>query len=163
MNQVKIFRKIKNSKSIFKATEYRESDCYADVIKSEKELGYRQVIINSSLMLKIIADFSLNENFVLLEVTFNQSVDKEYTDEIKKYINDIKVNRALTNELILKLSWASEKDSIDIEKISFGYKEIDRDKNSFKMITIISNGVLSGNDTLSFYSKYLLNTLEGYY
>ena len=82
MQQAKVFRKIENNKYIFKLTEYPETKSYSELIKLEKNNGFRQVIINSEIMIKIIMNVLQNDSFVLRSIVFNDTVDSEYREEI---------------------------------------------------------------------------------
>ena len=156
MQQATVFRKIENNKYIFKLTEYPETKSYSELIKFEKNNGFRQVIINSEIMIKIIMNVLQNDSFVLRSIVFNDTVDSEYREEIDYKVRGLKKNPLLLTELVTDLSWASEKNSIDIEKIDLAYEV----SGEFESVTIICNGVISGTNLNYFFENYLKKSLE---
>ena len=65
MKQSKIFRKIDNGIYYFKIVEYSPNQVYSELVLQEKQKGFRQVIINSEIMIKILSKVLTKEDFVV--------------------------------------------------------------------------------------------------
>ena len=156
MRNAKIFRKVDNNIYTFKLAEYSQSVSYSDLIKSEKVNGYRPVIINSEIMIKIITKAIRNKKIVLKKIKLNETVDNNYRQEIDKMVSQVYSNPMISTELLTSLAWASEDNSIDIEKLLFSYEL----ENKYYNIEIISNGVLSGIRVDVFYNNIIKLVLE---
>src|SRR5699024_2172489 len=120
--------------------EYSPNQVYSELVLQEKQKGFRQVIINSEIMIKILSKVLTKEDFVVREIKFNSTVDKDYQEEINEICKSITSDRSELGNLIAKLAWASERNSIDVEMIDMAYKSSD----NFYSIKVICNGVLSG-------------------
>ena len=107
-------------------------------------------------MIKIIMNVLQNDSFVLRSIVFNDTVDSEYREEIDYKVRGLKKNPLLLTELVTDLSWASEKNSIDIEKIDLAYEV----SGEFESVTIICNGIISGTNLNYFFENYLKKSLE---
>lgn len=157
MRQAKIFRKIYNNNYTFKLANYIQNISYLELVKQEKRNGFRPVIINSEIMIRIITRAIINKKIVLKKIKFNDNVEEEYRDEIDGMVAQINDNPTINTELMTSLAWASEDNSIDIERLSFSY-EIE---GEFYQIEVISNGVLSGLEIDYFYDNFIKPVLEG--
>ncbi|MGJ0905850.1 hypothetical protein [Enterococcus faecium] len=156
MKQSKIFRKIDNGIYYFKIVEYSPNQVYSELVLQEKQKGFRQVIINSEIMIKILSKVLTKEDFVVRAIKCNRTVDKDYQEEINEICKSITSDRSELGNLIAKLAWASERNSIDVEMIDMAYKSSD----NFYSIKVICNGVLSGSDPANFFDDHLLKILE---
>lgn len=156
MKQAKIFRRVVKNIYSFKLVDYPSSESYSSLIKEQKKHGYRQVIINSEIMIKIILKALDNTKIVLKDIVLQDSVDSDYREEIQRKIKKCNDNSNVLTELLTSLAWASEEDSIDIDKIKFAYELNDE----FHYITIICNGVLSGSEINRFYNDIIEAALK---
>lgn len=157
MKQAKIFREISNNIYSFKLVDYPNTKSYSELIKEEKSKGYRQVIINSEIMIRIITNAVQKENVLLKSIILNDTVDEYYREEIDMKVKKCKDSPMVLSELLTNLAWTSEDGSIDIEKIGFAYNINDQ----YHYITVICNGVLSGTEVDYFYKNYLEAVLKG--
>lgn len=155
MEQWKVFRKITNNKYTFKLSRYDHDMNYSELIKSEKNNGFRQVIINSQMMIKLVDVLLNKDDFVLREIVFNEMVNEEYKEEISSLVNNIKKRDGTTLILLERLLWCAEKESIDIEKMKYSYRK----NNEYLDIMIVCNGIISGKNPKQFYDDYLNNFL----
>lgn len=156
MKQAKVFRKIQSNIYNFRLVDYSANKNYTSFIKEEKVNGFRQVIINSEIMIKIITYAVQDKSVVLKNIILNDSVDKGFHEEINLKVKEIVGNPLALLELVKNLAWTSEDGSIDIEKIGFSYEV----NNNYHTITIICNGVLSGTEISHFYKEYLEPVLK---
>ncbi|HFD1682802.1 TPA: hypothetical protein QFO96_002541, partial [Enterococcus faecium] len=92
--QSKIFRKIDNGIYYFKIVEYSPNQVYSELVLQEKQKGFRQVIINSEIMIKILSKVLTKEDFVVREIKFNSTVDKDYQEEINEICKSITSDRS---------------------------------------------------------------------
>src|SRR5699024_1555428 len=156
MKQAKIFRKVLNNIYSFKLVDYPETKNYSELIKEEKLKGYRQVIINSEIMIKIITNAMQKKDIILKSITLNDAVDQYFREEIDMKVKQCRDNPLVLSELLTNLAWTSEDGSIDIEKVAFAYLTNDQ----FHYITVICNGVLSVTEIDYFYNNYLEAVLK---
>ncbi|EEA85990.1 hypothetical protein [Peptacetobacter hiranonis] len=112
---------------------------YYHFVKNQRSNGYRQIIITSELMIKIIDSF-IKKDFILYNIEFMEE-DDDYFDiqAIIKNESKLKENRV---KLIKKLEFLAEETSIEIKRIYFKGKY----NNLFTKFFIQANGILAVNE-----------------
>lgn len=128
---------------VFQNIQTREIKCflydpqqnYYDVVQNALKNGYQQSIFTSSVMIALIEEFLLKYDSIVTEIEFSVE-NKELNQEIKKIIGQMKDNGAYWVILKDKLSFLSEYNSIDIQKVSIKSKQ----ENVF-LLSLQANGI----------------------
>ena len=114
---------------------YDPQQNYYHVVQNALRNGYQQSIFTSSVMIALIEEFLLKYNSIVTEIEFSVE-HKELNQEIKKIIGQMKDNGAYWVILKDKLSFLSEYNSIDIQKVSIKSKH----GNGF-LLSLQANGI----------------------
>ena len=114
---------------------YNPQQNYYSVVQSALESGYQQSIFTSSVMIALIEEFLLKYDSIINEIEFSVE-DEELNQEIKKIIGKMKDNGAYWVILKDKLSFLSEYNSIDIQKVNIKSKQ----ENGF-LLSLQANGI----------------------
>lgn len=114
---------------------YNPQQNYYDVVQNALKSGYQQSIFTPSVMIALIEEFLLKYNSIVTEIEFSVE-NEEVNQEIKKIIGHMKDNGAYWVILKDKLSFLSEYNSIDIQKVSIKSKQ----ENGF-LLSLQANGI----------------------
>lgn len=134
----KVFQNIVSKK--VESILYESTSSYYEFIKSAQIKGYKQNIITSDIMIKILENFLFSYNVTINEIIFLEE-DYELESEIKNLINKININSLYWIQLKERLLFLSNTDSIDIKKISF---RCNTEKYQF-LVDVFINGLFSVN------------------
>ena len=129
----KVFQNIQTSD--IECFLYDPQQNYYSVVQSALESGYQQSILTSSVMIALIEEFLLKYGSIVTEIEFSVE-DEEVNQEIKKIIEKMNDNGAYWAILKDKLSFLSEYNSIDINKVSIQSKH----GNGF-LLSLQANGI----------------------
>lgn len=134
----KVFRKYSNGElNIINKSYNPDTEKYHEVILEMKSSGYKQVIINSELMLKLLNEIILNEGFIL-QIKFTDNTDENLIIDVNNLIGKIRYDRIQFIKLKEVLNWALDNNSIDIFNVELLYKQ--------KKYTVYSNGLILGEE-----------------
>lgn len=114
---------------------YDPQQDYYYVVQNALKGGYQQSIFTPSVMIALIEEFLLKYNSIVTEIEFSVE-NKELNQEIKKIIGQMKDNGAYWVILKDKLSFLSEYNSIDIQKVNIKSKQ----ENGF-LLSLQANGI----------------------
>lgn len=128
---------------VFQNMQTRNIECfvydpqqnYYDVVQNALTSGYQQSIFTSSVMIALIEEFLLKYNSIVTEIEFSVE-DEELNQEIQKIIGKMNDNGAYWAILKDKLSFLSQYDAIDINKVSIKSKH----GNGF-LLSLQANGI----------------------
>lgn len=143
LKEGKIFR---NSKSVSKNIEIitkeydKTKNEYYNFIKRQGNLGLKQVIITSEIMIKLMEHYIISRKFDIYKIDFIVE-DKTLNDEINIYLSKIKEDRAILGHLLNHLKFLAYEDSIDIKSITLQGRARKIDKESRIIIKV--NGLFS--------------------
>lgn len=138
-NYAKIFRKYKDNSNLdISLDEYNPDDKkYKDLIIEKKKNNFKQVIINSELMVDIIKE-TLSKEGIIQNIDFTENTDYEINEDVKKLLWKLRDNKIYFDDLKILLSWVIDKNSIDIKELCIYYKN--------NQYSIYSNGIIKGSD-----------------
>lgn len=138
LKKTKLFVKSESGRDMISAIPYDENDAF---IKRKKSEGYRQVIITTDIMIKIIRMMCLEREFSICKIEFSDE-DWEIEQEISLLIEKFQKDRVFFGDLIHKIGLLAAQSSISVAKVYFkGKPENGYEPNIF----IQSNGILSIN------------------
>lgn len=154
----KIFKKASPKIVELAAFDYVPStDEYYTFVRKQREAGYRQVIITSEMMIKLMKKYFLERKFRIASVEFmieDGALENQVHDILKKLNGD----RGYFNLLIDKLTFLVEETSIDIKKVEFKRRE---DNHSLSL-HIQVNGIFGVNEAdFDDESEVLIRAIEG--
>lgn len=136
----KIFQKSEDNKVKVKLFEYDKNGInnYLDLIKEKNKEDYRQVILNSFLMINLIKFMVEKNNLTVEKITFIEDDNDEYY----KGIEDILTNKKndYLEDLIRELTIFKSEDSVEINEIYF------EKYNSDMEIKVKVNGIVRINN-----------------
>lgn len=156
--KVKFFWKMTDNGKLVTALPLDETVEYYFLLKKYREKGFRQIIITSEIMIKLIEYFVLNKKYKNCEIELMES-DEDLSQKINSIIEKVDEEQIYFSELIKILNFISEKSSIEIKKICFK----GRDTSDGKAIRfyVKSNGIIGVNEEkLSFISDEILNLIQ---
>ncbi|MFU0831678.1 MAG: hypothetical protein ACFWUC_01900 [Oscillospiraceae bacterium] len=136
----KLFRKGKEI-TIMKYDPKLEVNYYNFIDKYHR-LGFRQIILTSEIMIELANHYFLTKYFNVTKIVFMET-DDELNDEISYLLRMIQKDRAYWGKLIERLSFLSNDESIDIERIELIGK--DNEQNNVRMFYQV-NGIFGIND-----------------
>ena len=112
----KIFKLFQEKNSNVVGIEYSSElqKNYFQFVESQYKKGLRQVIVTSKLMLKIIEEYFLNQNYRIIDINLGEE-DFEMKDEIDNILKMIEKDRGKFFYLLKRLEFISNNSSIDIE------------------------------------------------
>ncbi len=139
----KFFWKIGDSPKQVINVAYNDTQIeYYTFLKEQFEAGYRQIIVSSEIMIKIIETAVLSDGLFVYEVKLSEN-DDSMQYEIDTLLNLIEKVPAYFGKLIEKLSCMAEESSIDIARVKIkGYTADRKPVDCF----IQSNGLLTVNE-----------------
>lgn len=141
----KLFRKNEN----IEAVAYDDRTNYYSFLEQQYHAGYRQVIIPSSLIVRMLKEFSTRYSLQVYRIELTED-DESLYKEIDSLITSIESNPAYVCMLSDRLDFLSSESSIDINRISFKGKTSDNYPIDLK---IQSNGIIIVNEEADRYSK----------
>ncbi|MFJ7369387.1 hypothetical protein ACIQVU_08110 [Lysinibacillus sp. NPDC098008] len=151
----KIFRKYNEDSTLEVSMDLYNPDekKYKDLIIEKKHNGFKQVIINSEIMIEIIKE-SLVKNGLVQVISFTDNTDEEIIDDVNRLLWKIRENKVYFEELKKLLSWALDKNSIDIKEtiIYFGQQQYN----------IRSNGLIIGKEKEDFFKEIIEPVIRRY-
>lgn len=154
MQKAKFFRRLGDTPPKVMSVKYDDRDYY-DFIKRQYEIGYRQIIISSEIMIGIIKDTVITQGFVVYQIEFVED-DEEILNEMNSLLETIEKNPVYVNELIEKLIFLTEKSSIDIQRIKIKGRT---SENIPVDMFFQSNGLFGVNKESFGYQEYRVSTL----
>lgn len=158
MNCGKVFKKVYNENFIFQLVAYNyENDNYSELIKNQKNDGFRQVLFNSELMLRIVKSIYDYEYLYLSQVKMSIDTDESIQEEISNLALESRSKREMLFKIADALEWYSDKESIDICEIHF------YNKKTSKRSILKNNGIILGNDIHQLFEQFLSLQLERYF
>lgn len=122
---------------------YNSDEEYYSFLRMQFEVGYRQIIISSEIMIEFIKDAVLNNNFSVYDILLSED-DEEMQNEVTQLLNLIEVKPVCFGTLLEKLSFVAENSSIDIQRISAKGRMPDGQPVDF---FVQSNGLFAANET----------------
>lgn len=159
LKEGKIFRNSinKESREILSKEYDKTKNDYYGFVKKHNEIGLKQVIITSEIMIKLIEVYVLSRKFNINRVEFMVN-DSILDDEINRYLHDMKKDRANLVYLLNHLKFLSHDESIDIKSIELQGKEIETDKTCRLIIRV--NGLFSISEySYNDESEYLISKI----
>lgn len=137
----KVLRKAEDNYYIFKNFSLNKNNSqfkeYAKWLKNYKEQNYSQIIINSTLMLKIIKKASYN-NFILKDIEFEKGYKNEDYNKLKEILLNIEQDIKFIFKLEEYLNNIVDKNSIIINKLIFNFEY----NKQYSKIEINDNGII---------------------
>lgn len=134
---------------------YDETVEYYAFLEKQYCKGYRQIIIPSLLMVKMIKEFSAIYDLKVYNIEFTED-DEDLSEEVNRLIFSIQSNPVYVCLLTDKLEFLSNDSSIDISRISFKGKM----KDSLPIdLKIQSNGIVIVNEGATEYAKTIIKPL----
>ena len=157
--KAKLFWGIYNdTKKIF-CISYDDKIEYYTFLKQCHNNGYRQIIITSEIMIKLIEFFVVENNFTIYKLEFMED-DDELQMEIRGLFQQMTNNIAFLSKFIEKLNFLSEKSSIEIKRIYFKGRD---KKGVASQFYLQSNGIIGINkENFSFVSNSIGSLIERY-
>ncbi|KMY49257.1 hypothetical protein [Peribacillus loiseleuriae] len=150
----KIFRKYSNDKLNICMESYNpDVEKYHEVILRMKAKSYKQVIINSELMIEILNAVIMNEGYIL-GINFTDNTDENLKIDVKNFVLKIRKDRLQFINLKELLKWALDNNSIDIFNIELYYNKIH--------YTVYSNGLIMGNKLNLIFEDIIEKVLDNY-
>lgn len=144
----KLFRNNENIVAVF----YDESANYYSFLEQQYHAGNRQIIIPSSLIVRMLKEFSTIYSLQVYRIELTEDDDSLYK-EINSLITSIGSNPAYVCVLADRLDFLSSESSIDINRISFKGKTNDNIPIDLK---IQSNGIIIVNEEAECYSRKIV-------
>ena len=143
----KIFKLFQEKNSNVVGIEYSSElqKNYFQFVESQYKKGLRQVIVTSKLMLKIIEEYFLNQNYRIIDINLGEE-DFEMKDEIDNILKRIEKDRGKFFYLLKRLEFISNNSSIDIEYINLSSNSPKNGK--YITFTIKVNGIVIIEDDL---------------
>lgn len=126
LKEGKIFRNSKKNTSnieiIIKEYDKTKNDYYA-FLKRYSDLGLKQVIITSEIMIRLIEVYMVEREFDIIKIDFMVE-DDDLNNEINSYLSGVRENRAKLGYLLERLRFLTQDDSIDIKSITLQGKAL---------------------------------------
>lgn len=136
----KIFVKTKtNNLDIF---ENPKNENYYSYIAKQKENGYRQILITTDQMIKILEMYANNYNAHIMGIDLFEADDLEYKRNIDECITALNKKLISFKDFIQQLEMINTENSVDIQSLEFNYKFND---NNF-ILKIYLNGIIYISD-----------------
>lgn len=151
----KVFRKysLNNSLNVHLEKYNPNDEMYHHVIARMKKEGFKQIIINSDMMIRILEKTLFSNNFIL-KINFTESTDESVIEDVKSLVRNIRKNPVEFVKLKDLLKWVLDKNSIDISKIEVAV--------DMKKIDVYSNGLIIGDRIDIFFETIIKDILEDF-
>ena len=155
----KFFRKLNTQDKRISCISMDEAIEYYTFIKKYYEQDYRQIIITSEMMIKLIETSIVDFNYSIYEIEFVE--DDEYLNtEVSDILNKLCDNKAYIHKLISYLQFLSEKSSIDIQRVYFKGRT---EQGLAVKFFIQSNGIIGiDENNFSMVSQQVSSLIERY-
>lgn len=139
-SKYKLFWKLGDTNKSISKCSFNDDDEYYSFLKKKYDEGFRQIIISSEAMIKLIKYFVIKQDLKISEIQFNEE-DPSLSEEVDALLEEIKYRPILFTILLEKLTFLSEDCSIDINRIYMT-------KKCNTSFFIQSNGIIgfSGNE-----------------
>lgn len=156
MQYAKIF-KIQDKSEYIKVDYSPQEDNYYAFLKKQYDIGMKQIVVTSNLMIKILKEYFLKRKFHIPRIEFMID-DFELSEEISYYLKKLTTNREYFALLLEKIHFLVEESSIDIRKI-----ELADGTNGVKL-SIQVNGIWAINqERFDEESVFLLDIIKGHF
>ena len=116
MKKNKLFWKLGDVEKHVFSISFDDDEEYYSFLKKQFDMGFRQIIISSEVMIQLIKECVINHCLRLYNVEFAEE-DASLSEDIKLLLDEISVRPVLFNTLIEKLHFLAETSSIDISRI----------------------------------------------
>lgn len=147
----KLFQNISTKK--VQSLRYNPSDNYYELICKAKQLGLRQAIITSDIMLQISEKLLVRYDYKIVCISFMVD-DSELQSEIDALLKAQEKSKIYWTLLKQRLQYFSENDSIDIKRIEFSSTD--------GLFSVQVNGIFSTPESLyDSFSEQLADIVEG--
>lgn len=120
----------------------KQSDNYYSNLRKYVNKGYKQIIVPSDVMIKVLKIYFKEKVARILSIELLEE-DSDYSIQLDKIINSIEANRDYFVDLIEELNYLAEKSTIEIKSVRFKYRIESRPVD----ITISVNGILTYNES----------------
>ena len=141
-NKYKLFWKVGDVNKHVVCQKYSDDEEYYSFLKKQYDIGYRQIIISSEVMIELIKEFVINFGLRVYRIEFMEA-DSSLTNEIEVLLEHMKERPILFATLLEKLNFLAETTSIDIGRIdTSGRLENNIALNMF----VQSNGIIGISD-----------------
>ncbi|WP_311146576.1 hypothetical protein [Stomatobaculum longum] len=141
-NKYKLFWKVGDVNKHVVCQKYSDDEEYYSFLKKQYDIGYRQIIISSEVMIQLIKEFVMNFGLRVYRIEFMEA-DSSLTNEIEVLLDHMKEYPILFVTLLEKLNFLAETTSIDIGRI---YTSGKSKNNSALNMFVQSNGIIGIND-----------------
>ena len=115
-NKYKLFWKVGDVNKHVVCQKYSDDEEYYSFLKKQYDIGYRQIIISSEVMIQLIKEFVMNFGLRVYRIEFMEA-DSSLTNEIEVLLDHMKEYPILFVTLLEKLNFLAETTSIDIGRI----------------------------------------------
>jgi len=159
MLQGKLFINIKTNKIIIKYYKYSNNG-YRNMMINNDFSTYRQIIVTTGLIKKILSKVSYNDNYFIGNLSFLDCIEPD--DQYLNIVNQLnesngKSKKVLIEKLNMEITELSTEKGSDIQSIEV----VHRNKTSITRITLYSNGVLTADtekyDTVELFISDILD------
>lgn len=116
---------------------------YYAFLRKYREKGYKQVVITSEIMIQIIKEAYLKNQYHVYKMEFVEE-DDDLQQEINALLSLIEQNSGYLTELLDKLKFLSEKSSIDLKRI---YVKGEDTESNPVVFFVQSNGIIGINSS----------------
>jgi len=151
----KVFKSQKNGKLNLRLETYDpKQKKYTDVVASMRDEKFKQVILNSEIMIMIMEKV-LKLQGILMKIELEDTTDPDIIEEVNDLVKKIREENVIYYEDLVKLLfWTNDNNSIDLRKITVALE-----RNKYE---IFSHGIIDGENYDELFEKVLLPVLEEY-
>lgn len=114
--KAKLFRFKKDQNERITCISYDDNEEYYSFLREYRSKGYRQVIITTEIMIKIIETSVLNDNLFVYKIELAEE-DEELEKEIDQLLTKTQHNSSYFALLLEKIQFLSERSSIDLFRV----------------------------------------------
>lgn len=136
--KAKLFWEISDISRSVSCIPFNEDIEYYRFIKKYHDVGYRQIIITSEIMVHLIEHFVLEKNLSVYRLELAED-DESLQNEVSYLIDLVKRKSVYFSKLIERLNFLSEKSSIDIQRVYFKGRDL---KNVAINFYLQCNGII---------------------
>lgn len=142
---------------------YKEDISYFSFLREQHQKGYRQIIVNSEMMIKLLKVLTSDYSLSIVNIEFMED-NIELNNQISYLVDGVNDKKqGAINALIAQLSLISEESSIDIKSIEIKKTLRQNIKNPL-YLKIQSNGIIStNNENSEFLSTVVVKEIEDYF
>lgn len=146
--KAKLFRFKKDQNERITCISYDDNEEYYSFLREYRSKGYRQVIITTEIMIKIIETSVLNDNLFVYKIELAEE-DEELEKEIDQLLTKTQHNSSYFALLLEKIQFLSERSSIDLFRVYV--------KNQYQESTSCLNFFLQSNGIIGIDSEHFEN------